>query len=202
MAEPKKKKSAAKSTKKIVKKISDKKQASLSSESESSDDSDLEVLPEEPSPIPSTRPSDPVAAAQYDALKAVWFPRNRRPDVDKIKSALVAFKDVVKAVRDVWKEKSQAMKVSENKGENDKAAELKKDVVLQRHLMEVVVNTTLDRGHPIIVEKYVLSFSPYPTFLADRCHGHRSQKRIESLSQVILLSCSARTACLFLINGL
>lgn len=175
--------------------------ASSSSDSESSDDSDLEILPEEPSPIPATRPSEPVAAVQYDTLKAVWFPRNRRPDVNKIKSALVAFKDVVKAVRDSWKEKSQAMKAAENKGENDKATELKKDVVLQRRLMDVVVSTTLEKGHPIIVEKYVLSFLPHLTFLADRCHCHRSLKRIESLSHVIPLSCSTRSACLFLNNG-
>jgi hypothetical protein len=186
------KKQAKKASSKMTTKTPDGK-SSVSSGSESdTSGSELEIeMPEEASPIPYTRPNEPVAAVQYDALQAVWSPRNRRPNVDKVKSALVAFKDVVKTVRDTWKEKSQAMKMAENKGENDKAAQIKKDVVLQRRLMHVVVSTTLDQGHPMIVEKYVLSlFFSYPLMnlnLAYRCHGHRSQKRIESLSRVIYL---------------
>lgn len=120
----------------------------------------------------------------------MWSPRNRRPNVEKIKSALVAFKDVVKAVRDTWKEKSQAMKTAENQSENDKAAELKKEVILQRRLMDVVVTTTLEKGHPIIVEKYVLFHFVYLAVLADHHlhHGCRRLKRIESHSHVILLA--------------
>ncbi|KAE8312233.1 hypothetical protein BDV41DRAFT_565219 [Aspergillus transmontanensis] len=161
------KKVTKKSASKASTKKPDGKSASSASETDSSD-SELEIeAPEEPSPIPLVRPHEPEAAARYDALRAVWSPRNRRPHADKVKGALVAFKDVVKAVRDTWKEKSQAMKMAENKGENDKAAQIKKDVVLQRRLMDVVVSTTLDQGHPTIVEK--------------------SQKRIESLSRVISL---------------
>ncbi|KAE8400522.1 hypothetical protein BDV37DRAFT_286528 [Aspergillus pseudonomiae] len=161
------KKSAAKaSTKKP-----DGKLASSGSETDTSD-SELEIeLPEEPFPIDPVRPSDPEAAAQYDALRAVWSPRNRRPHADKVKGALVAFKDVVKAVRDTWKEKSQAMKMAENKGENDKAAQIKKDVVLQRRLMDVVVSTTLDQGHPTIVEKlgeHPMAVAAMYSFLLDR----------------------------------
>ncbi|GLA77068.1 hypothetical protein AtubIFM55763_008949 [Aspergillus tubingensis] len=147
-------------------------QSASSSESDSSDESDLEIEePEEVSPLPPTRPSEPEAAARYDALKAVWSPRNRHPNVDKVKSALVAFKDVVKAVRDSWKESSQAMKVAENKGDNDKAAQLKKNVVLQRRLMDVVVSTTQEQGHPTIVEKlgeHPMAVAALYSFLLDR----------------------------------
>ncbi|GMG22906.1 unnamed protein product [Aspergillus oryzae] len=187
----KKQTTSKKVTKKSASKASTKKpdgrSASSGSETDSSD-SELEIeAPEEPSPIPLVRPNEPEAAARYDALRAVWSPRNRRPHADKVKGALVAFKDVVKAVRDTWKEKSQAMKMAENKGENDKAAQIKKDVVLQRRLMDVVVSTTLDQGHPTIVEKYVLSLSLFLSLnnLAYRCDGHRSQKRIESLSRLL-----------------
>jgi len=48
---------------------------------------------------------------------------------------------------------SQAMKEAENKSELEKSAEFKKHAILQRRLMEIVVNTTLERGHPAIVEK-------------------------------------------------
>ncbi|KAL1867976.1 hypothetical protein Plec18167_008442 [Paecilomyces lecythidis] len=179
-AAKKKKSSPTKSSQPKVKKATGKtstkkqgsKSASSSSDSDSYDDSDLDIeMPEEPSPIPAARPEDPLAAAEYDTLKAVWSPRNRRPAVDTIKTALVAFKDVVKSVRDTWKEQSQAMKVAENQSDNNKAAEIKKNVNLQRQLMEVVVNTTLEKGHPIIVEKlgeHPMAVAAMYSFLLDR----------------------------------
>lgn len=209
-AAPKKKKSSpTKSSQLKVKKATGKtstkkqgsKSASSSSDSDSYDDSDLDIeMPEEPSPIPAARPQDPLAAAEYDTLKAVWSPRNRRPAVDTIKTALVAFKDVVKSVRDTWKEQSQAMKVAENQSDNNKAAEIKKNVNLQRQLMEVVVNTTLEKGHPIIVEKYVHADS-FPKHLADRhCfHGCRCLEQNESYYHVNLL---ARISGLLLREGI
>ncbi|RAL09082.1 uncharacterized protein BO97DRAFT_375446 [Aspergillus homomorphus CBS 101889] len=149
--------------------------AAESSESETdSSDSELEIEnqdPEESSPLPATRPTEPEAAAKYDVLKAVWSPRNRRPNVDKVKSALVAFKDVVKTVRDAWKDSSQAMKAAENTGNNEEATRLKKDVVLQRRLMDVVVCATLEMGHPIIVEKlgeHPIAVAAMYSFLLDR----------------------------------
>ncbi|KAL4915840.1 hypothetical protein BDW62DRAFT_203293 [Aspergillus aurantiobrunneus] len=158
-------------TKKVpVKKANGK--ASISSGSDSESDSDLEIQePEEPSPLPPSRPSEPEAAAKYDALRAVWSPRNRRPKVDKVKAALVAFKDVVKTLRDAWKESVQALKAAENKGESSNTTELRKKVALQRRLMEVVVGTTLERGHPIIVEKlgeHPMAVAALYSFLLDR----------------------------------
>lgn len=123
----------------------------------SSDNSDLEIeAPDEPSPIPTTRPTEPVAAAEYDTLQAVWSPRNKRPAADKVKSALVAFKDVIKVLRDAWKDQVQAMKLAENQGNNAKAIQLKEDVALQRRIMDKIVIITMDMGHPMIVEKYAL----------------------------------------------
>jgi hypothetical protein len=187
--EPKTKKARTKT----VPKKADDNSASSESDSDSSDESELEVElpPEEPSPLPPTRPDNPEEAAAYDTMKAVWAPRNRRPDVEKIKSALVAYKDVVKSVRDEWKTQSQAMKDAENKSDNDKAAELKKKVLLQRRLMDVVVTTTLEKGHPLIVEKYVHFLFASLTLLADRHrlhHGRRSLKRIENYYHVTVLA--------------
>ncbi|OJJ36458.1 hypothetical protein ASPWEDRAFT_407118 [Aspergillus wentii DTO 134E9] len=166
--QPKTKKPSAASAKKLDGRSS----VSSGSESDSSDESDLEIqLPEEPSPIPPTRPSEPVAVAEYDTLRAVWSPRNRRPNVDKVKSALVAFKDVVKAVRDTWKEITQAIKTAENQHDNDKATKLKNDAALQRRLMDVVVSTTLSKGHPMIVEKlgeHPMAVAAMYSFLLDR----------------------------------
>ncbi|KAL4900794.1 hypothetical protein BDW74DRAFT_90284 [Aspergillus multicolor] len=160
----------------LPKKVSVKKangKGSVSSGSDSYEsDSDLEIQePEEPSPLPFSRPAEPEAAANYDALRAVWFPRNRRPKADKVKTALVAFKDVVKNLRDSWKETAQALKAAENKGESNDTINLRKKVALQRRLMNVVVSATLDRGHPLIVEKlgeHPMAVSAIYSFLLDR----------------------------------
>ncbi|KAF9891913.1 hypothetical protein FE257_002876 [Aspergillus nanangensis] len=174
----------------LSKKVDGKGSGSSSSESDT-DYSDLEIeLPEEPSPIPPSRPVDPEAAVKYDTLNAVWYPRNRRPNADKVKSALVAFKDVVKTVRDTWKEKSQAMKVAENKNESDTAAKIKNDVVLQRRLMDAVVSTTLDKGHPMIVEKlgeHPMAVAAMYSFLLDR-HQASDIDGAFNISLLMLLS--------------
>lgn len=163
----------------------------LSSDSDSND-SNIKVEvppPEEPCPIPPTRPIEPLAAARYDTIQAVWSPRNRRPNADKVKNALVAFKDVIKTVRDTWKENTQAMKTAENQGDNTQAAQLKNAVVLQRHLMDVVVSTTLEMGHPMIVEKYVFFFFLIVSlaFLAALAMVIESKSQLRASLQVIFL---------------
>lgn len=151
--------------------------------------SDLEIeAPDEPSPLPPSRPSEPIAAAEYDTLKAVWSPRNKWPSADKVKSALVAFKDVIKALRDTWREHVQAMKLAENQGTNDKATVFKEQAALQRRVMDRIVVTTLNLGHPAIVEKYApppLASFFLRLFPEHGFHGHRSLKQIESITYVI-----------------
>ncbi|KAJ5211327.1 Zinc finger CCCH-type [Penicillium cf. griseofulvum] len=142
------------------------------SESESSDESDLEIeAPDEPSPIPAVRPTEPEAAAQYDTLQAVWSPRNKWPGTDKVKNALVAYKDLVKSLRDAWKEQVQAMKLAENQDDNQKATKLKEKVISQRRTMDKIATTTLEMGHPNIVEKlgeHPMIVAALYSFLVDR----------------------------------
>lgn len=147
--------------KKLQPKTKGPKKAQSKSESESSDESDLEIeAPDEPSPLPPIRPTEPEAAAQYDTLQAVWSPRNKWPGPEKVKNALVAYKDVVKALRDAWKEQVQAMKLAENQGDNNKATKVKEQVISQRRTMDKIATTTLEMGHPVIVDKYVSPFPP------------------------------------------
>lgn len=162
------------------------KKAKGQAESDSSEDSDLEIeAPDEPSPLPPTRPDDPIGAAEYDTIQAVWSPRNKWPTADKVKGALVAFKDVIKVLRDAWKDQVQAMKLAENQGDNAKATQLKESVALQRRIMDKIVVTTLNTGHSTIVEKYAspVNFVPSPT-RPRGYHGHRSPKRIENMTCV------------------
>lgn len=151
-------------------------------------DSELEVEePDEPSPLPAVRPADPEGAVQYDTIEAIWSPRNKYPSVLKIKNALVAFKDIVKTVRDEWKSLSQAMKDAENQNNNDKASELRNKVIQQRKLINAVITAAMDKGHPVIVEKYVFSPSLLLTSLAHHpCRIYRSLMQNAHIYHVII----------------
>lgn len=51
------------------------------------------------------------------------------------------------------------MKLAENQEDNAKATKLKEKVISQRRTMDKIAITTLEMGHPNIIEKYV-SLSP------------------------------------------
>ncbi|PLB34790.1 uncharacterized protein BDW47DRAFT_120038 [Aspergillus candidus] len=134
-----------------------------------SDESDLEIVePEEPSPIPSARPTQPESRVEYDTLQIVWFPRNRQPEADKVRSALDGYKELVKSIRDKLRADTQALKRTEQlraERASSPGQVLSNHALLcgaqlemesaenQRRYMDIVVTTTLDKGHPLIVEK-------------------------------------------------
>ncbi|KAJ6157644.1 hypothetical protein N7470_005236 [Penicillium chermesinum] len=148
------------------------KKTKTTQESDSSDDSESDIeAPPEPSPIPLQRPTDRLEAAEYDTMQAVWAPRNKRAAPEKVKNALVVYKDLVKTLRDSWKDQVQAMKAAENSGDNEKANALKQDVTLQRGMMDRILETTLRVGHPVIVEKlgeHPVALSAMHSFIVDR----------------------------------
>lgn len=129
---------------------------SSSSSGTEDSDSELEVEMDEPSPIPAARPQDAEGGIRYDTLKAVWWPRNKQPPGTAIKNAMILFSDTIKSVRDTWKTRSEALKVAENQNQEDKIPTIKKDVIFQRGLLDLIINTTLEYGHPAFVARYVL----------------------------------------------
>ena len=135
-----------------------------SSESDYSDSSDNEEP--EPSPLPAVRPSDIEGGTKYDALKIVWSPRNKHPSADSIRKSMVAFGELVKRIRDTWKSHSEALKKAENQNEEQKVPTLKTQVLFQRHILDAVVKTAIDSGHPAFVHRYVYSFCHLPLSLS------------------------------------
>ncbi|KAJ5480559.1 Zinc fingerCCCH-type [Penicillium desertorum] len=120
---------------------------------------------------PPIRPTEPEAAAEYDTLQAVWSPRNKWPGSERVKSALVAYKELVKSLRDAWKEQVQAMKLAENQEDNEKATKLKEKVISQRRTMDKIAITTLEMGHPNIIKKlgeHPMIVAALYSFLLDR----------------------------------
>lgn len=134
------------------------------SESESDEDSEYpsgseeDAEPEEPSPLPSNRPNDPVKAIEYDALKAVWAPRNRTLTGAAIRTALGEYWNIIKSIRDKWKSELIALQQAELKKDHAKTAQLARIVNEQRRLLGSCIRLTLDYGHQDIIEKYVSFF--------------------------------------------
>ncbi|EFQ99567.1 C-x8-C-x5-C-x3-H type zinc finger protein [Nannizzia gypsea CBS 118893] len=70
--------------------------------------------------------------------------------------------DLVKGVRDTWKARSEALKAAENQNLEGKIPSLKKEVILQRRLLDLIINNTLEFGHPSYVRR---SLSQWIAFL-------------------------------------
>lgn len=126
-----------------------------SSDSESPSGSEEDAEPEEISPLPSNRPTDPIKAIEYDALKAIWAPRNRTLAVTTIRKALGEYWNIIKSIRDKWKSELTALQQAELKKDHAKTAQLARVVNEQRRLLGSCIRLTLDYGHQDIIEKYV-----------------------------------------------
>ena len=102
---------------------------------------------EETSPLPPTRPVDPIECIRYDTIKALWRPARRGLLGDEIIQALDEFWKIIKPVRDQWTvvEKDEADKKSE-------PSMVKVRLTKQRHLVASALKTALELGHGAIVE--------------------------------------------------
>lgn len=172
---------------------------SSGSSSDESDDSDTNVTPE-PSPLPPARPNDPEGAIKYDTMRISWFPRNKRPSAGTIRSAIIQFSELVKTVRDAWKSRSEALKAAENQNQGSDVPTIKKDVQLQRRLIEDIVNTALQVGHPSIVERYVTyPLSRLSSFYALNCHPNYGVELMAKIPVfLVILFMTGPLSCLFL----
>lgn len=127
-------------------------------ESDSSDGLEIE---EEPEPKPAllivTPPTDEKGRALYNAVEAVWFPRNRSPPAEDVRKGIAAFGETVRALRDAWKAKNELLKKAEldNSDTASQAPRLKEDVAHYRQTMESVMTRCFQLGHDAIVKRYV-----------------------------------------------
>lgn len=137
---------------------------SESSDSDSDDDSeyysesDVGIEPEEPSPLPTTRPADPSKAVEYDVIKAVWAKKSTSLSGAVIRTALTEYWDIFKGIRDKWKIKCNSLQQAIEKKDQANSKTFERRVLEQRRLLESCIRLTLKHGHPDIIEKYV-SFS-------------------------------------------
>ncbi|KAL8927048.1 MAG: hypothetical protein Q9208_002594 [Pyrenodesmia sp. 3 TL-2023] len=133
--------------------------------------SEKEVEPEEPSPLPSNRPVDPIKGVEYDAVKAVWAKRRVILSGAVIRTALSEYWSVMIGIRDKWKADVALLQQASARQEKAKVIEYERRTANQRKLLESCIRLTLKHGHPDIIEKLgenpILSVVFY-NFLADR----------------------------------
>lgn len=133
---------------------------------DSDPDSDDDLVIEDQEPPETTpallcvsKPTDERGRALYDAVQAVWYPRNKPVPAEKIRSAIAAFGETVRGLRDAWKAKNDSLRKAEipNSPTASQAGQLKEDVARYRQVMESVMARSLLYGHPAIVKRYVLA---------------------------------------------
>ena len=132
----------------------------ISASTSESDSEDLEideVAETVPDILKFGPPRDFERKAIYDAVRAVWSPRNKRATPEKIRDGLSAYADTVKRLRDAWKVKNEALKQAEL-ANTTAIPTLKDEAIRHRRLMESVAKKTLEMGHGSIIERYVDSF--------------------------------------------
>ena len=149
--------------------------ADSTSGSEPEDDSDYdsgseeEVELEEVSPLPASRPNDPIKAIEYDVVKAVWAKRSVALSGAVIRAALGEYWAIAKGIRDQWKIEVTALGQAEEKKYQARVIEHERRALNQRRLFESCMRLTLKHGHRDIIEKYVLPFNISFTVLCSMC---------------------------------
>lgn len=118
--------------------VSDDESSSSSSNDESdyASDSD-EFVEEEPSPLPSSRPQDPVKAQEYDIIKTVWARSAMRIGPDDVKRRLATYLDIAKKIRAEWRIAAPG------------------EIAAKRKEFETMLRLTVKHGHHNFIERYV-----------------------------------------------
>ncbi|KIY02647.1 uncharacterized protein Z520_01112 [Fonsecaea multimorphosa CBS 102226] len=146
--------------------------------SETDSDDDLEIEDEEPPEMTPallsvSMPTDERGKALYNAVQAVWSPRNKSASPEKIRGGIADFGDVVRGLRDAWKTKNESLRKAElpDSPTAADAPRLKEEVARYRQVMENVMMRSLLYGHPAIVNRLgenQFTMSALYSFMLDR----------------------------------
>ncbi|KKY21566.1 putative c-x8-c-x5-c-x3-h type zinc finger protein [Phaeomoniella chlamydospora] len=117
-----------------------------------SDDLEIEEPPESrPTILDDPVPQDREQKATYDTVQAVWSPRNKGAIIERVRNGIALYGELVKRLRDDWKTQNEALKKAELS--NAPTDELKRQVAHGRKILQTVMETTLDKGHPAHITK-------------------------------------------------
>ena len=117
-----------------------------SSDSES-DDLEMEEADEPKPALLSDGPSTtPEGKAIFDAVTAVWSPRNKPSNPEKVRDGLALFSDTIRNLRDTWKAKNESFQQAEL-ANSPTASDLKIAVARQRNILETAIRQSVEYGH-------------------------------------------------------
>ncbi|KAI1608948.1 hypothetical protein EDD37DRAFT_133025 [Exophiala viscosa] len=149
--------------------------------SQSDSDDELSIQEEEPPEMTPalltvSAPTDERGKALYNAVQAVWSPRNKPASPEKIRSGVVGFADTVRALRDAWKAKNDVLRKAElpNSPTAGDAVALKDEVARYRQVTESVMARSLLYGHPSIVKRLgenQFTMAALNSFMLDRVNA-------------------------------
>jgi hypothetical protein len=174
---------------------------SLSSSSDSSDtdssyDSDSDTSPPpEKSPLPATRSLKAVEAVRYDTIKAVWFPRNKFAENERILKGLADLWEVIRTIRDRWKTDRDAVKKAVEAKQESELPLLRERVDKQIEMMEAVLKAAAEFGHPDLLSAYVLP----PALPSNRCVMHFTFQLVCTHIELKALTCVVMLQTLILV---
>ena len=143
-----------------------------------------------PALLTLSMPSDERGKSLYRAVQAVWSPRNRPVDPDKVRNGIANYGETIRALRDAWKTRNETLRKAElpNSPTAADASRLKEEVARYRQLLEVVMVKSLQYGHMGIVKRYVtpqislsMLLSPVPL-----CERKMVRSGLESTDRMFL----------------
>lgn len=142
----------------------------VSSSEESESEDELQIDEPEPEMKPALlaleAPTELKARAVYDAVSAVWSPRNLPATADTVKKGGLLYSDTIKRLKDAWKPENEALTAAENANNTVKVAMLKERVEAYRETLKKILDRTDLYGHPAHLRQYV---SPLPLPRGDPC---------------------------------
>ncbi|EXJ59786.1 hypothetical protein A1O7_03933 [Cladophialophora yegresii CBS 114405] len=146
--------------------------------SAASSDDELEIEDEEPPEMTPallavSMPADERGRALYRAVQAVWSPRNKPVDPEKVRGGIANYGDTIRGLRDAWKTKNETLRKAElpNSPTAAQAAGLKEEVARYRQLLEMVMMRSLQYSHPAILKRLgenQFTMSALSSFILDR----------------------------------
>ena len=105
-----------------------------------------EVAEPKPALLSNGPPPTPEGKAIFDAVTAVWSPRNKPSNPEKVRDGLALFSDTIRNLRDAWKPKNESFQQAEL-ANSPTAPDLKMAVARQRTVFETAIKQSLEYGH-------------------------------------------------------
>ncbi|KAI9739739.1 MAG: hypothetical protein M1834_006458 [Cirrosporium novae-zelandiae] len=107
---------------------------------------ELEIMAE-PFPLSSTRPSDPIAGTEYDAVRIIWSPRNKQVSEEMIRNTLASYGQFIVGLREKLRTDTNTLKEAEQAKQGAKISDLKRKTDLQRNKIDIALSAATEYGH-------------------------------------------------------